>query len=557
MNLKHAFSRPRFIVILVLLCVLALAVFARLIYLNTFQRSFLMNQIDYQSIHYRPIYAARGMILDRNGVPLAVSAPLDDLIGDPKTLLEFPNEIPVLAASPVINLPEQQLMSMLLANPKSRYLVLRKNLPPQVAQQVMALRIPGVAVEVHYTSYYPMGAPLAPLIGFTNINNQGQSGLELAFNKTLSDTTGREAVLRNARGRVISVVKVIKPAQDGKTVTLSIDSRIQYLAYQALAAQVQKVHAENGSVVVTDPYTGEILAAASYPSFNPNNVNDRVGANVKDRAVTDTFEPGSTMKVFSIAAALTHGQYTPTTPIDTRPGWILLDGHRVHDDQDNGLTDVTGVLKYSSNVGVSKIVLSQPWSYTYDMITGVGFGSLTGVEYPGESSGIIHPLSHLSKLEFANMAFGYHIAVTTLQMARAYDAVANGGMLYPLTFVKRTTPPQGVRVMPEKVAEEMRVMMHTVVEAGGTGTRADIKGYETAGKTGTTNLAGPHGYYQNRYNAMFAAIVPVNHPKIVVIIHVTDPKGWIFQFGGQTSAPIYAEIAPRILALLGVPPSHA
>jgi cell division protein FtsI (penicillin-binding protein 3) len=556
MNKLYPFCRKRFTIILVILSSLALLVFLRLLYLDTFKDTFLNNQGDYESVHYRQIPAIRGMLFDRNGVPLAVSAPIYDIIADPKTLLMFPDKLPLLANNSALGIPLVQLNSMLNARPKSRYLILTRDLAPSQMQSIMDMRIPGIYAQTHYQTYYPMGEPLAQVVGFTDNNNKGQDGLELALEPTLGATQGREAVLRTAKGKVLGVLQIITPAKSGKDVTLSIDSRLQYVAYEALKEQVEKVQADNGSVVILDPSNGQILAAVSYPSYNPNNPSERTGENVKDRAITDLFEPGSTIKTLTIAGALEHGKYTPTTPIDTRPGWIVVGGHRLNDEHSHGLIDVTQVLKYSSDVGITKIVFSQPREYTYNMIMSTGFGQRTGSGFPGEARGLTHPLAGMSKLEFVNMAFGYHLSVTTLQLARSYSAIANGGILYPLSFIKSDVTPVGTRIMSEKTAQEMRAMMETVVQVGGTATRASVKAFRIAGKTGTTNIAAPHGYYKDRYNAMFVGIVPANNPRLVIAIHITNPKkSYIYHQGGMTSAPVFATIANSAVRILGIPTS--
>jgi cell division protein FtsI (penicillin-binding protein 3) len=337
-------------------------------------------------------------------------------------------------------------------------------------------------------------------------------------------------------------------------VTLSIDARIQYVAYAALKDQVTKTEAINGSAVVLNPYTGEVLAAVSYPSFNPNDMAHRIGSAVRDAAITDIFEPGSTMKVFTISEALKSGQYTPTTPIDTSPGWILIQGHRIYDDSDNGLIDVTRVLKFSSNVGATKIALTLPWQNLYDLFTSVGFGHTPAGGFPGAENGLMIPFKKLSTLEYCTMAFGYAIAVSTLQLGHAYTVIANGGTQYPVTFLKQTQPLAGTPILPGWVTADLRMMLITVVQPGGTATRANIPNYTVVGKTGTTNKVGPHGLEANAHNAMFAGLIPQNHPMFVIVVHMNNPiKGFDVRFGGFSAAPVFAKIAQSVMAMYGVP----
>ena len=550
---SYPFSGKRFAIVLSILALLAVAVFARLLYLDTFKRDFLLNQGDYESVHYRQIPAVRGMLLDRTGAPLAVSAPIYDIIADPKTMLEFPSDIVRLAHNPALGIAYPQLEAMLKARPKSRYLMLAKSLPPNQMQSIVDMRVPGIYTETHYNTYYPMGEPAAQVIGFTNNDNQGQEGLELSLNPLLSSTVGREAVLRTAKGQILGVLNIEKPAHSGQDIELSIDSRLQYIAYQALKNQIKKVEADSGSIVIVNPRTGEILADANYPSYNPNDPTQRSGPGVRNQAATDLFEPGSTMKTFTIAGAISHGKYTPSTLVDTSPGYIVVGGHRLPDEHPHGTITVSQVLKYSSDVGTTKIVLSQPWDYTYNMITAAGFGKKTGSGFPGELRGVVHPLDRMAKLEMVTMSFGYHISVTTLQLARAYSAIANGGVLLPLTFIKDPQNVQGVRIMSPKVAQEMMQMMHGVVQKGGTALRANIKAFDVAGKTGTSNIAAPHGYYKDKYNAMFVGIVPLNDPQLVIAIHITNPhKSYIYHQGGMTAAPVFSTIASAAMRILGI-----
>lgn len=548
--------KSRLWVLASIVILLFLVLIVKLIELDGPQRQFLTKQSKNESVYTQTIPANRGVIFDRHGIPLAVSTPMFNLVLDPKVLLARPDALKKLISTPILLAQKEQLLTALQVRPNSRYLLAKKNLTPQEYHLLFALHIPGVYLQREYKTYYPHGQSLAQLVGFTDFNNKGQDGVELSDNAQLTGIAGKEKVYQSAIGQILGIAQVLQKKHEGQNITLSIDSRLQFIAYQALKAEVQKVGARSGSVIVLDPHTGEVITAVSYPSFNPNIANERVGPAVRDRALTDTFEPGSTMKPFTVASGLESGKYTPSTPIDTRPGWIVIGGHTIHDDTNNGLTTVTGVLKFSSNVGASKIALSLPWKQTYDLFQKVGFGQYPGGKFPGESSGYMPALASLSKLEFATMSFGYDIAVSTLQLARAYSVFANGGTLYPISFLKLNVPAQGTPAMSEKTTLEVRQMLHSIVVSGGTGIRANIANYNVAGKTGTTWKVGPHGFDHSRYNAVFAGIVPLYHPRLVIVVHLNAPtKGYATGFGGVSAAPVFADIASAAMIILGVPTS--
>ncbi len=545
------------IVGLVLLLALA-ALLARFSDLDFIQRHFLHTALDDESQHLMIVPGERGDIFDRNGVPLAVSVPIDTIVFDPQVLLDHPQDWDRLVANPELHLTVEKLTQLLQQHAKSRYLIIRQHMPPSLAQKITDLHIPGVYAQTSFTTYYPMGAPDAQLVGFTNNNNQGQDGLELGYNRWLSGSPGERLVTETAINQITRLDHWIKKPHSGHDLHLSVDSRIQFIAYQALKKEVTKTRAASGSVVVLNPKNGEVLAALSYPSFNPNNIADHVGPYVRNRAMTDGFEPGSTMKVMTLSAAIDSGQYTPETPVNTSPGYWRVQGHFIRDDNNNGLTTVTGVLKHSSNVGAAKIALSLPWRDVYNRIAKAGFGSYPGGFFPGTTSGYLPMFHQLTKLDYATLSFGYDVSVSTLQLARAYAAVANQGVEYPISFRLRKHPPQGTRLMPAKTAQMMMTMMRTVVEPGGTGIRANIVHYQVVGKTGTSNKVGQHGFSNINYNAIFAGIAPMKNPALVIVVHINEPHyGWAVRFGGVSAAPVFAQIARRSLPLLGVNPSTA
>jgi cell division protein FtsI (penicillin-binding protein 3) len=559
----HGFSSLRYKVIALIFIVVIAVLLARLFYLSAIDRTFLLDKGLAEADHPRIISANRGIIFDRNGVPLAVSAPIDNIIFDAKVLSQDQNteDWDALATSPVLKMNLDQIRNLVFSDPNNRHVVVMKNLPPSLAAQVDDLNIPGVYVERNHQSFYPEGVAMSQFVGFTDINDDGQDGIELAYNHYLAPTYGKQLVTESALGQTYSINRLLKEAQDGHDLYLSIDSRLQYVAYQALAAQVQKTNADWGAVAILNPHTGEVLAAVSYPSYNPNDLTGRSGIALQNQAITSTVEPGSTMKLVTVSAALESGQYTPKTLVDTNPGFYMLDGHRVHDDSNFGLINVTGVITKSSNVGISKIALSLPRALEYNMYVKYGFGQKpSGGKFPGEASGFIYPLNVLGDFQFATMAFGYSITASILQMARVFSAIANGGILLPVSYVKLDHAPEGQRIISEKVSHELISILKTVVNpnAGGTGILANVPGYVVAGKTGTAHLVNPSGgYYPDHYNALFAGIIPADHPQLVIVVIISNPKAAHFYgMGGIGAAPVFAQIALAAMHILGIQPSN-
>lgn len=554
----QSFSPIRFKVVGFVLILILAVVMIRLFYLTTVDRSFLINKSLQQTNHPRIIPASRGVIFDRNGVPLAVSAPIDSIIFDGKVLSQNPESWRALANNRNLGLSYSDIQNLLAANPNDRYIIAKKNLPPDVADSIDEMNIPGVYVERDQQSFYPEGPALAQLVGFTDVNDVGQSGLELSYDQFLRPTYGKQSVTESNIGQTYSINHLIKEAKDGHNLTLSVDSRLQYIAYQAIAQQVQNTGAEWGGVVIMDPHTGEVLAAVSYPSYNPNALGGRSGESLKDRVITDQVEPGSTMKPLTISAALQSGQYQPNTPIDTDPGFYMIGDNKIQDDNNFGLINVTGVITKSSNVGVSKIGLSLPRQMLYDTFTSYGFGTKpSGGKYPGEAAGFMYPLNVLGNFQFATMMFGYSISASILQMARFYSAIANQGVLLPVSYVKLDAPPEGRQVISPEVAKEMIKILQTVMNPnlGGTGLLANVPGYFVAAKTGTAQVLGPQGYMKNRHNAFFAGIIPANDPKLVIVVALINPPGYYQGFGGVGAGPIFSQIGLAAMHILGIPPS--
>lgn len=546
--MKHPW---RFWFIVAVLIIAVLGVVWRMVDLMVFERGFLLSQGNSRSLRTINIPAYRGMITDRNGQPLAISVPVDDIWIDPLKFSPTGKELKQL--SKLTKVPAVAIRQIDLANSKRQFAYVERGATPYVGNEVKALGIHGVYISEQFRRYYPEGEVAAQLVGFTNIDDQGQAGIELEYNKWLHGSEGRKEVLVNRLGQIVANVNLIKPAQTGHNLALSIDSRIQYVAYRVLKEAVKRHKANSGSVVVMDAKTGEVLAMANYPSFNPNNRPKIQDGRFRNRAVTDITEPGSTIKAFTVVNALRSGKYTPTTPINTAPGWMIVDGETVRDDADYGLLDVTGVLQKSSNVGASKMTLSLPPTSLYSLLKKAGFGQVTDSGFPGASPGFLPLRAIQNQFDLATLSFGYGIAVTNLQLAHAYTILADGGMRYPVSLLRENTKPQGVRIMTAKIAHEVLIMLESVVEQGGTATRAQVPGYRVSGKTGTVRMVGRHGYEPNHHTAIFVGVAPVSNPQLVISVIVKNPERGGY-FGGLVSAPVFSKVMGAALRILDIPP---
>jgi cell division protein FtsI (penicillin-binding protein 3) len=522
----------------------------RLVDLNILDRTFLLRQSKARILRKISIPAYRGMITDRFGDPLAISTPVDSVWINPQLFQASNKQLQEL--SHLTHLSTHFIDHRARKVKGREFIYLDRLIPPPLGEQIKALDIHGVFLQREYKRFYPEGEVTAHVVGLTNIDDEGQEGLELAFNKWLTGVPGEKEVLKDRLGHVIDDVALLKKPQQGKELVLSIDHRIQYLAYRALKAAVLKYHAQAGSVVVLNVKTGEILAMVNQPSYNPNRRPKDHDGRYRNRAVTDIFEPGSTMKPFTIALALASGKYQPSDTINTNPGTMWVGGYKIRDDLNYGVVNLTQVLQKSSNIGAAKIMLSlQPQDF-WDLLRQLGFGQRTRSGFPGESAGTLVPHLTWYPSVVATLAYGYGIAVTTLQLAHAYAILANHGIKMPVSLVKVNQPPPGVRVLSAKVADTVLTMLESVVEKGGTGTRAAIPGYHVAGKTGTAYIAGPHGYYRHRFMASFVGVAPATNPQLVVAVVIRDPKG--HHFGGIVSAPVFAKVMGGALRILDIPP---
>ncbi len=513
--------------------------------------AFYLQQGQARSLREIPIPTSRGMITDRNGEPLAVSTPVESVWGNPKELLENPARIPELAVA--LEVPADVLTRKLTQRANKEFLYLKRRISPEQARRILAHNIPGVFSQREFRRFYPQGEAMAHVLGFTNVDDRGQEGLELSFDHILSGKPGSKRVIRDGQGRIVESVDLIKAAEPGQDLTLTIDRRIQFLAYRELRNQLVKTGASSGSAVVLDIATGEVLAMVNLPSYNPNAVAMGNADTHRNRAVTDVFEPGSTMKPITVAAALNAHIVTPDTRIDLNPGYMQLGRYTIRDHSNYGVQTITGVITKSSNIGAAKLAARMKDQYFYDFIRQFGYGQKPGSGFPGESAGVLAMPSRWSGTTKATMAYGYGMSATPLQIAMVYASLGNGGKLITPTFVKgeRNEPRQ---VLDPQVAHEVMRMMQTVTETGGTATQAAILGYHVAGKTGTARKYSETGGYTRRYLSYFAGVVPVQNPRFSMVVVVNDPDPERGYFGGLVSAPVFRTVMDGALRLMDVPP---
>lgn len=546
--------RRRLVVLGGLMGLCAFALLARAVDLQILRTDFLQEQGDSRYLRKVEIPAYRGAILDRNGEPLGVSTPVESVWANPGEVLQSPERLPKLAQT--LGLEPDELSRYLAQRDQREFVYLRRHVNPSLAEKVMDLKFPGVSLQREYRRYYPVGEVAAHAVGSTNIDDEGQEGLELAFDEWLSGEPGAKLVIKDRLGRYVENVARVADARPGHDLTLSIDRRLQYIAYRGLKATVLEHGARSGSAVVLDIPTGEVLAMVNQPSYNPNRRQRAGGDRYRNLALTDFYEPGSVMKPFIIAAALESGEYGPHSPVDTAPGWFQVGGHTVEDIRSHGLLDVTGVITRSSNVGAAKIALSLEPDHLWGVLSRFGFGEVTGSGFPGESPGILSHWRHWGRIEQATMAYGYGVSVTPLQLANATSIIADRGRSRSPTFVKGARNPAR-RVLDANVADQVLAMMETVVEdEAGTGNRARVPHYRVAGKTGTSRKAMAGGYSSSQYVSVFAGVAPVSDPRICVVVLVDDPSGKQY-YGGQVAAPLGGDVLKAALRLFDVPPDDA
>lgn len=543
--------RWRFYVAALLLCTLAFTVFLRIAYLQLWNRDFLQDQGEKRVVRTATIPAYRGMIQDRNGEPLAVSTPVTTLWANPRQLAEASNRWPALAKA--LDVPYQTLSDRLNRMKDKGFIYLQRHMNPAKAAGVLDLNVPGVYGLTEYRRFYPAGEVTSHIIGFNNIDDKGQEGVELAYEDVLKGKPGRKRVIKDLKGRVVKDIGLVENAQPGHNVMLSIDLRAQYLAYRELLAAVHAYHAAAGVAVAIDVQTGEIVAMVNQPSFNPNNRQRKDQDGFRNRALTDLFEPGSTMKCFTAAAGLESGLWTPTTLLETSPGALRIGTKTIHDTHNYGTIDMTTMITKSSNIGATKVALSLEPDALPDMFRRVGFGTATGLGFPGEASGVLPARERWKPIEIATMSYGYGVSVTAAQLAQAYSVFGAHGVKRPLSILKTDGPIAGERVMDESTAKKVIAMMETVVSDRGTAKRAQVPGYRVAGKTGTVHKTAGGVYEASRYRSLFAGIAPVDNPRLAMIIMIDDPKGNDY-YGGLVAAPVFSRIMAGMLRVKNVPP---
>ncbi len=543
--------RSRFVVALVGAAFLLLL--GRAVHLQIVATDFYQAEGEKRFIHKQPLPASRGRILDRNGLVLATSVALPSVQVDAKTFSADSAQRKELARR--LGMPPAELNAK-LDGVSNGAVVLRRHVEEATWQDVKALELKGVQEVREYKRRYPEGEAAAHVVGFTNIDDKGQEGIELGFQDQLLGKAGQRTVVRDRLGRVVEDVGDQADPVNGRDVTLSIDSKVQFFAYQRVRDAVREHNAKAGSVVVLDVQTGEVLALANYPSFDPGNRRNLTGAQLRNRALTDIFEPGSTMKPFVTALALETGRVTPDTPIDTAPGRITITGSTITDAHPHGTLTVAQVIQKSSNVGTVKLALAMPAREMWEMYTAIGLGQKPRIDFPGAVTGRLRPYKTWRPIEHATMSYGYGLSASLFQLARAYTVFARDGELMPATILRSDAvegqPPVGQRVMSAKTAQQVRQMLQLAAGPGGTAPKAQAIGYSVGGKTGTARKQEGKGY-GNKYRAWFVGLAPVANPRIVVAVMVDEPGKGIY-YGGDVAAPVFSQVVQQTLRMMNVPP---
>ncbi|HAD10294.1 MAG TPA: cell division protein [Porticoccaceae bacterium] len=516
---------------------------------------FLKSQGDERMVREEEIPAYRGVISDRRGEPLAVSTAMVSIFANPQVLDNGEQALAPLGRA--LGASVEDLSRRLDRYADKEFMYLARRITPARAERVMALDIPGVYKHLEYKRFYPAGEVAAQLVGFTDIDDAGQEGIELAFEDQLAGRPGYRQVLKDRRGRVIRDLRLISAEKPGGNLALSVDMRLQYAAYRELKSAIKHFRARSGSVVILDVQSGEVLAMVNQPSFNPND-RERLDTNaMRNRSLTDLIEPGSIMKPLTMVAALESGKFTSGSVIDTSPGYYRVNRKTFVDHKNYGPLSMEGILQKSSQVGTTKIALALEPEAIRGVFERVGLGQSSHTGFPGEAPGLLPERRRWRPVEQATMAFGYGLAVTPLQIANAYAVLADNGIKKPVTLLRRDSAQTevGERVIGADVAAQVREMMKAVLEEGGTGTRATIPGYEVAGKTGTSHKVGRGGYQEDQYVSLFAGMVPADNPRLVTVVVIDDPRSESY-YGGLVAAPVFSKVTAEALRYLNIPPTH-
>jgi len=527
-----------------------LMLIGRAAYLQGMNNEFLQAKGESRFSRVIEIPASRGRILDRNGEALAISTPVKSIWAIPEET--HPNRRELARLAGLLEMPPREIAKR-LAEVDREFVFLKRQIAPEVADRVAALHIPGLFQDREYRRYYPNGEVTAHALGFTGADDIGQEGIELAFQDVLGGKPGSRRVIKDRLGQTVEDVESIKAAQDGRDLVMSLDIRIQNLAYGQLKAAVERHRAKAGGIVVLDVDTGEILALANLPTYNPNSRQRLAGAQLRNRTLTDTFEPGSTLKPFTVALALESGRVRPNTVIQTAPGSLSVGASTIRDAHQERTLTVAQVIQKSSNIGAARIALSLSAESMWGMFQSLGFGAAPGLDFPGEATGKLRPYRSWRPIEQATMAYGHGISVSLVQLARAYTAFARDGELVPLSLLRVDVPPAGRRVMHPATARAVRAMLELVVNRNGTAPRAQIMGYRVAGKTGTAHKQENGSYAADKYVSSFVGFAPASHPRLVIAVMIDEPRDGRY-YGGTVAAPVFAQVMAGALRVLDVAP---
>ena len=523
----------------------------RAAYLQIFNKDFLQDKGDLQHVGVVPVSAYRGQIKDRNGEPLAISTPVQSIWVNPRQLKDADSE-KIGQMAKILSMPEKELRAILAKEADKRFMYLKRQINPAIAEKVKALEITGVYFEREFKRYYPAGAVSGHLLGFTNIDDVGQEGIEHGYEHILRGKIGKKRVIKDGKGHVIKDVENIEQAEAGRDLVLTIDERIQYLAFRELQNTLIENKAHSASLVVLDAKNGDVLAAVTQPAFNPNNRKELNSSRYRNRAMVDSFEPGSTVKPFVVAAALDGGYVDPNIMIETH-GTYQFGRNIVKDVHNYGTLDLAHVLQKSSNIGVVKIAMTMPPEYFWGVYSKLGFGSSAGVGFPGEASGSLLDYQGWHEFDQATLSYGYGVSSSVLQLARAWTALADDGVIHSVTLLKRDEDPDAQRVFKPETARKVREMLERVISKEGTAYQARVEGYRVAGKTGTVKKAGVGGYTENKYLSVFVGMAPASNPRFIIAIVVDDPSSGQY-YGGLVAAPAFSKVMSGALRIYGVEP---
>ncbi|MBO2686245.1 penicillin-binding transpeptidase domain-containing protein [Shewanella algae] len=542
-------------VVVAFVCLLFVSLVGRAAYIQVIEPEKLRHESDMRTLRTTSNEVQRGLITDRNGEMLAVSVPVRAVYADPKVVHDkdgFNDMRRWRALADVLHEPLDDLLARVQSNPKKRFTYLKRQVTPAVAHYIEQLKLPGIYLKSESRRYYPAGEISAQLVGITNIDDVGIEGIENTYNSWLTGTPSKQKVRKSRDGRVVERLDIIQEGESPNDLVLSIDQRIQQLAYRELKRATEMNQATSGSVVVLDVHTGEVLAMVNTPSYNPNSRENLQSHRMRNRALTDTFEPGSTVKPFVVVAALEAGIVKSDELIPTSPGWMRIGGRQVRDARNYGDMSLAKILIKSSNVGISKLALEMPVQQLLGTYQSMGLGNYSGINLTGESAGLVQDRHRWSDFERATLSFGYGLTATPLQLARMYATLGSGGMLYPVSILKLKQPPEGTQVIAPDVARDVINMLVGVTEKGGTGTRAHIEGYPVAGKSGTSRKAIAGGYGDD-YVALFAGVAPANNPRLAMVVVINEPKGDRY-YGGVVAAPVFGKVMSGALQMLNVEP---